>query len=862
MDYYNKSIDELYKELNSNKDGLTTEEAEKRISIYGKNILEEKKKKSKFIKFLEQFNDMMIIILIIVAIIMTLYGIFYSHEYTDPIVIGVVVLLNAIMGFIQEQKAEVTLEGLKKYTNSTCKVKRDGEIIVVDSSLLVPGDIVYFEAGDKVTVDARIIYETALSVDESPLTGESLPVKKIAKKLKGDLQIQDQVNTLFSGSAITNGRVTAIVTKTGMITEIGRIAVSLNTPYEVETPLEKKINEISKKLTILIFIILIFIFIYGKIILHYNFLSIIMLCVSLAVAAIPEGLPAVITITLSSGAAALAKKKTIVRQMTAVETLGSTDIICSDKTGTITQNKMTVKEVVAYNEDMLNHIALLCNDTTIQKDKYIGDPTETCLFEYLKTKKVNILEEITKNKRIIDAPFDSDRKLMSTINIIDNKNYMLVKGSLENLLLACNSVYIDGRKTKLTNALIDEIKAKEEELARKALRVIGFAYKDIKNIPANSDEVIEQEKDLIFVGLVGMIDPPRTSVKDSVKRCMKAGIRPIMITGDSLITASAIAKEVGILRNEEEAVLGSELDQYTDDELPEIVKKYNVYARVSPEHKRRIVNAWQKNGKVVAMTGDGVNDAPAIKDAHVGVGMGITGTEVTKSVADVILLDDSFSTIVVAVEEGRRIYNNIRNNVVYSLSSNFSEIFTILIGMFTGNTILLPIHILFIDLVTDSIPSICLAFEKSEKGIMDKDPRGIDKPIFTPFIYGSIISSSVIETIFVIITFFITKKYYSVDIAMSLALLSLVIQEIVYSFSCRNLKDSLFKQGVLSNKPFNYGILILIVIETLVFLTPIGKIVSVTTIEFTLILKVILFNFIGFILYELSKVILKKCLKD
>lgn len=861
MKFYEKNIKDVYKDLKSSEKGISSAEAQRRLEELGKNEIVEAKPKSPIKIFLNQFNDMMIIILIVVAVIMGIYGFIYSHDYTDSIVIAVVVLLNAIMGFIQEEKAEVTLEGLKKYAMSHCKTVRDGNIKVIDSRELVPGDVIVLEAGDKIPADARIISETNLSVDESPLTGESIPVKKCTRTLKGKLQIQDQSNMLFSGCNITNGRVEAIVVKTGMNTELGIIAVSLNTPYEVKTPLEIKINEMSKKITILIFVILVFMFFYG-LIMDYKILEIIMLCVSLAVAAIPEGLPAVITITLSGGAAALAKKKTIVRQMSAVETLGATDVICSDKTGTITQNKMKVKKTVIYNQEMFFLIAALANETLVDGENLVGDPTETCLFDYLYKKGKDPIKIKEENPRIMDAPFDSERKMMSSLNTINNENYVLVKGSIENLLKRCQYIYSEGKIIKLSKETIRRIQTDEQSLASQALRVIGFAYKKQEKKIVDSEELLNEENDLIYAGMAGIIDPPRQSVKQSVENCLKAGIRPVMITGDSLVTACAIAKEVGIIKDDSEGILGSDLDKYSDEELLSVVKKYNVYARVSPDHKRRIVAAWQGNNKVVAMTGDGVNDAPAIKDAHVGVGMGITGTEVTKSVADIILLDDSFSTIVVAVEEGRRIFTNIRNNMVYSLSSNFAEIFAVLIGMFTGHTILLPIHILFIDLITDSIPSICLSFEKSEKGIMEKMPRGLDKPMFTPFIYANIIFSAIIETIFVLITFFISLKLYTPEIAMTLALLSLVIQEILYAYVCRNLRDFAHRQGFFSNKVMNRGILGVIIIEALVFFTPIGKIISIATVNWSIILAVILCNLISFIIYELAKPILVKLFKD
>lgn len=854
---YSKDVNDVYKELNTSEKGLTINEVNKRLNIYDKNIIKEKKKENIFLRFLKQFKDIMIIILLVVALLLYIYGVLYSHEYTDTIVILVVVFINAITGFIQEEKANSVIDGLKKYEASTCKVKRNGKIDIADTSTLVPGDIIFLEAGDMVPADSRIITCENLKVDESPLTGESIPVIKTNETLNNNLIIQDQKNMIFLSSNITNGKCMAVVINTGMNTEIGKIASSLNKISNIETPLQIKIKEISKNLTIIVFIIMIFIFILA-LFNHYSFLEIIMLCSSLAVAAIPEGLPAVITISLSIGISNLAKKKTIVKQMQAVETLGSVDIICSDKTGTITQNKMTVKEEVIYDKEMLNYICALCNEGLIINNEYKGDPTETSLYGYLYKNNIDALKVRKENKRIIDAPFDSERKLSTTINKIGDKTYLLCKGSIDNLLNKC--AYINNNK--ITNKDINDIKDNEKKLASKALRVLGFAYKEINDIPKNSTEVINEENNLNFAGLLGMIDPPRDTVIKSVEMCKNAGIRPIMITGDSLDTASAIAKEIGIIDNDNEGILGNALDNYTDEELEQIVKNYSVYARVNPEHKERIVKAWQKNGKVVAMTGDGVNDAPAIKDAHVGVGMGITGTDVTKSAADIVLMDDSFSTIIIAVEEGRRIYNNIRNNIVYSLSSNFAEIFTIIIGLLSGNTILLPIYILFIDLVTDSVPSICLAFEKSEKNIMSQKPRGLNKSLFTPFIKSCFISSAIIEILFVCLTYFISLKLYNNEIAMSLALLSMVVQEIIYSISCRNLKEPVFKQGLFSNKAMNIGLTIIILIELLVFMTPLGKIISVESIKPSLVLIIFLINSSSFIIYELLKPLLKKVFKD
>ena len=848
---YSKNEEEIFKSLNSNINGLDSKEAKKRLSNYGQNIILSKKKKPWILRFLKQFNDTMIIILLVVALLLYFYGYFYSHEYTDTIVILFVVFINAIVGFIQEEKATLILRDLKKYETSTCKVKRNDKIIVINTKELVPGDIIYLESGETVPADIRILSCENLKVDESALTGESVPVQKSSDALKENLIIQEQKNMLFLGTNITNGKCTGIVVSTGKNSELGKIALSLNEIDRIETPLQLKIKELSKKITLIVFIILIFIFILA-LINKYTILEIIMLCSSLAVAAIPEGLPTVITITLSVGISNLAKKKTVVKQMQAVETLGAIDIICSDKTGTITQNKMSVNEEYILDENMLNYICALCNDGLIYKDKYVGDPTETCLYDCLYNKKLDPLKIRKKCERILDIPFDSERKMFTTLNKIDNDIYILCKGSMDSLI----------EKVNLTKSEKKNVLDKVKTLSKDALRTLGFAYKKINYIPKDIKELEKEENNLSFAGILGMIDPPRESVKKSVELCKNAGIRPIMITGDSIDTATAIAKNVGIIDNDNEAMLGSELDKYNDKELKDIVKRYSVFARVNPSHKERIVFALQNSGKIVAMTGDGVNDAPAIKDAHVGVGMGITGTDVTKSASDIVLMDDSFSTIVVAVEEGRRIYNNIRNNIVFSLSSNFAEIFTIVIGLLTKTTILLPIYILFIDLVTDSIPSICLSFEKSEDGIMNKKPRGINKPLFTSFIKSCIVSSAIIETIFVVLTYFISLKIYGQETAMSLALLSMVVQEIVYSVSCRNLKQSVIKQGLFSNKTMNYGLLLILLIEFIVFVTPLGKLISITSIDFTLILVVFLINLMSIFIYELIKPLLVRYFKD
>ena len=849
----NKDIGEIFKKYKVTLNGLSEKEADDRLKTYGFNKFKEAKKKSAILLFLKQFKDSMIIILLITAFLLLLYGLLYSHEYTDMIIILVVSFINGFIGFISELKAEKLVSSLKKYDNTTCKVKRDGEIKVISSENIVPGDIIILESGDLVPADIRIFKLKDAKVDESILTGESIPVEKMVMTVNSKT-ISDMVNMVFKGTHIVSGNITGIVIATGMDTEMGKIYEQSNTKKIVKTPLELKIEELSRNLTIIIFVFIIFIFILS-IIKGYTYLETIMLCASLCVAAIPEGLPAVITVTLSGGIKALAKKNTIVKSVKAIETLGEVDVICSDKTGTITLNQMTVTKDLIYNEEMTKYIMALCNEGLIYDDKLVGDPTETCLYSYLKTKDIDCLKLRKENKRIDYVPFTSERKISTTINKIGNKMFVLTKGSTEKIIDKCS--YLNNKK--ITASDKELILKTEKEYTSDGLRVLAFAYKEIKKIPKNLEDC---EESLRFVGLVGIIDPLRDTVIKSVNEAKNAGIRVIMITGDSLGTAKSIGMQSGIIESSDEAILGEELDNYDDDELIDIINKYNVYARVNPLHKVRIVKTLQKQHKVVCMTGDGVNDAPAIKNSHIGVGMGISGTDITKEVSDIVLVDDSFSTIVTAVEEGRRIYTNIRNNVVYSLSSNFAEIFIVLVGLLTNNLILLPIHILFIDLVTDSIPSIALAFEKSEKNIMKKPPRGQDKEMFTPFVRMNIVTSFLIESIYALITYYYGLLYFNQKTAITFALLSVVVQEIVYALSCRNLKESIIKQGIFSNKIMNISLVIIILIELLVFLTPAGNILRIETVNLKDFLLIFIFNSTAVIFYEGFKPVLKRFFKD
>ena len=875
MKYYDEEVDKVLASLETNENGLSTQEAEARLNRYGLNKLKETNKKSKLSKFLDQFKDMMIVVLLIAAVFSGISSYLNGEAYTDTIVIIAVVLLNAIMGFAQELKADYAVESLRKMTTPNAKVIRNGQVTICSSEKIVPGDILSLEAGDTVPADARVIWEVSSSVDESMLTGESEPIEKNVDVVSSDAQINERINMVYSGCNVVYGKLKAVVVKTGMDTELGKIASSVQKDKEVLSPLQIKINNISKVLSIIIALIIGFVLIYG-IAKGNDTLEIIMLCISLAVAAIPENLPTVITVTLSLGTTAMAKKNTIVRKISSVETLGSIDIICSDKTGTITQNKMTVKEVIFNNKnykvekepiensELLIDLMVLCNDSKFDpqdKENLIGDPTETALFKYAMDMGYNPQNIVNENKRVAEVPFDSDRKMMTTINTVQNKIIVATKGSLDSLLKKCTSYYENGNVYEINEKQIQKILNFEKEMAQKSLRVLSFAYKVIKEVPSE-DELVAVESNLTFVGLVGMMDPPRETVKESIKTCREAGIRPIMITGDSLSTATAIAKEIGIIQEGTGVIEGKELDKLSDEQLIKEVSKYSVYARVQPEHKVRIVKAWQANNKVVAMTGDGVNDAPAIKLAHVGIGMGKTGTEVTKSVADVILVDDSFSTIVDAVGEGRKIYDNIRNGIIYSLASNFAEILVVIVGLFNNIEIFLPLHILYINLATDSIPSICLAFEKAAKGIMKRKPKPVNAPFFTPFVIASLAVSALFKAVSVLGTYYFANMYYGQDVARTMAFLCMVVQEMVYALNCRNLKEPIVKQGIFSNKAMNIGMLILIVMQLLVFLTPIGSIFEIVPLTLTHLLIIILINIVGFGVIELSKFGVRKLFKD
>ena len=868
--FYQMEKQEVFDAVESSADGLTSDEASERLSEDGKNILKEKNKRKPIKIFFSQFANMMILLLILVGGVSLVYSIVNHESVIEAVVIFSCVMVNAIMGFIQEMKSENAIDSLKTMTSSKVQVKRNGAWIEVDASELVVGDVISLDAGDKVPADARILEAVSLKVDESVLTGESLSVEKFDDVLTGNKLIQDQTNILFSGTSIVNGRAEAIVIFTGMDTELGKIAGTLDKAEEALTPLQMKIKKVSGFITVIACILVAITLCYG-LVLKKDALSIIMLCISMILASVPEVLPVSITATLTIGVEQMAKKKTVVKQLSAIETLGSTQIICSDKTGTITTNQMTLVEIYAnekkyidikknYKElDICNHILGLCNDTVSDsknKGEFMGDPVEIALSKYLYNLGENIEHLKSEHERVDEIPFDSTRKMMTTLNDFDGKLMVLTKGGYSEIIKHCNRFLKNGKILKITPVVKNKYLQKEKAMSKKAYKVLALAYKPIET------KAEFNEDDLVLVGMVGLVDPPKDGVKEAVEKCKQAKIKPIMITGDSLATALAVAKDVGIAKNDSQAIEGSAIDGLTDDELASFVKKYTVFARVTPDHKVRIVRAFQSGGKVVAMTGDGVNDAPALKLAHVGVGMGRSGTDVTKNVADIILMDDSFSTIVTAVEEGRRIYNNVIRTILYNLSSNFTEIFLILIGMLMMKDIISPIHILYIDLVADTIPSIALAFEKDNKNSMKQKPFGLSRRVFTPFMISSIVVSALIETAISIGVFVIANKYIGYGAAQTLTLLSIVINEYIFTYNCKELKDFSFKKGLFNNKVMNISTLILLLIQVVVFFTPVGFVFGLSSISAVQFLAVMGINILGFFLIEVSKPILNKLFKD
>ena len=805
MKYYLESSSEVFGEVKSTENGLTSEQARRRSAETGKNKLAEGKKTPLILRFLSQFADPMIIILIAAAVISAITSVLQKEFPSDVIIIMFVVIVNAILGVYQESKAEKAIEALQKMAAATTKVLRDGKVCEIPSEDLTVGDVVLLEAGDAVPADGRIFESASLKIEESALTGESVPVNKFIKAIglegQKDVPLGDRKNMMYMGSTVVYGRGKAVITSIGMDTEMGKIAGALSSAKDEQTPLQKKLGQLSKILSFIVLGICVFMFAFDIVRalvtgteMNLDFLlGSFMLAVSLAVAAIPEGLAAVVTVVLSIGVTNMSKKNAIIRKLTAVETLGCAQIICSDKTGTLTQNKMTVVEHYCDNEKMLAEGMALCTDVNLDDDgNLVGEPTEMALVAYTMSLGMNKNELLKSAPRVGEAPFDSNRKMMSTIHKTADGILQFTKGAPDEILKHCTRIFKNGEVSPLTDADRDAVLKKNKEFADRALRVLACGYKQLSCVPEDqSPDNIENE--LVFCGLVGMIDPVRPEVKAAIEECRGAGIRPIMITGDHKDTAVAIALELGIIKDKSEAITGAELDDISDEDFKEKVTQYSVYARVQPEHKVRIVNAWKSRGMITAMTGDGVNDAPSIKSADIGVGMDITGTDVTENVADMVLADDNFATIVSAVEEGRRIYDNIRKSIQFLLSSNLSEVMAIFTANLLGFTILKPVHLLWINLVTDCFPALALSMEKGEKDLMKRPPRKSSDGIFAGGVGFDVVYQGLFVTLLTLAAYFIghfmeAGRWELTESAdgMTMAFLTMSMCEIFHSFNMRS----------------------------------------------------------------------------
>ena len=819
MKPYLQPIGEVFADVKSCENGLTAEESEARLQSQGKNKLAEGKKEPMILRFLKQFIEPMTLILIVAAIISAVMSGLNKEFPTDVIIIMSVVVINAILGVLQESKAEKAIDALQKIAAATSKVIRDGRIVVVKSEDLVVGDVIVLEAGDAVPADARIIECASMKVEEAALTGESVPVIKTVEAITSngaDVPLGDRKNMVFMGSTVVYGRGKAVIVGTGMNTEMGKIANALQTAKEGKTPLQQKLSQLSKVLTYMVIGICVVIFAISLIRAAVDktlmddtantILNTFMIAVSLAVAAIPEGLATVVTIVLSIGVTNMSKRNAIIRKLTAVETLGCTQIICSDKTGTLTQNKMTVVEHYGDDEKLLANAMSLCSDAEydVEKGEATGEPTECALVNYASTLDLDKNVQKTLYPRIGEIPFDSMRKMMTTVHR-DQEGAIVqyTKGAPDEIVKRCTHVYENGAVVEMTEQKRDEILAQNKAMADKALRVLAVAQKTLAKEP--DDYTSEaMEKDMCFVGLVGMIDPVRPEVLPAIEECRKAGIRPIMITGDHKDTAVAIAMQLGIITDPSQAITGAELDKISDEDFANDVEKYSVYARVQPEHKTRIVNAWRAKGYITAMTGDGVNDAPSIKNADIGVGMGITGTDVTKNVADMILADDNFATIVSAAGEGRRIYDNIRKSIQFLLASNLSEVLSIFMATLLGFTIFKPAHLLWINLITDCFPALSLGMEAPEKDIMSRPPRNPKDGIFANGMGVAIAYQGVFLTAITLASFYLGRDviaqmpqhvnaaYTPADVGSSMAFLTLSMAEIFHAFNMRSLHGSIF----------------------------------------------------------------------
>ena len=843
------------------REGLTEEEVKIRQEKYGKNKLKDKKKESIIIKFIKQFNDFMIITLIIASIISAVISKMQGeNDYVDSIIIIGIVIFNALMGVIQEAKAEKSIEALKQMTPQITKVIRNGKTTEINAEDLVKGDIVILETGNFIPADCRIIESHNLKIEESSLTGEAEPSLKEANIIcKKDIPLGDMKNMAFMASTVVNGTGKAIVTETGMETKVGQIANMIIEDEAPETPLQKKLGEVGKILGIACLAICIIIFIIG-LIKKIEPIEMFMTAVGLAVAAIPEGLPAIVTIMLSIGVTKMAKRNSIIRKLPAVETLGSSNVICSDKTGTLTQNKMKVVEVKSKNPKFIITMATLCTDCEItvenNQEKVIGEPTEKAIVEEGLHIGCNKKETEKIFPRINEIPFDSNRKMMTTIHRMGSKYRIICKGAPDVLLDKCTKEVLEiGDSQDIKVKTLDKLKIKNgnEQMAHKALRVIAVAFKDVTELPSKIDSSTI-ENNLTFVGLIGMIDPPREGVKEAVKTCKTAGIKTVMITGDHLETAKAIAKDLGILNNGEKAITGQELDKMTQEQLEKNIKEYSVFARVTPEHKVRIVKAWQRNGAVVAMTGDGVNDSPALKNANIGIAMGKNGTDVAKNAADIILTDDNFVTIVEAVKQGRNIYDNIKKAVHFLLSTNIGEIVTIFVGLILGlKSPLLAIQLLWINLVTDSLPAIALGLEKPEKDIMQRKPIDSKKGIFANGLWNKIILEGTMIGVFTLVAFSIGNKYYTLEVARTMAFLSIGFLELIHSINVKNEK-SIFETGLFENKYLVGSFVLGIFVQTIVVVVPaFAKVFEVVPLSLTQWIITIAISILTIPVIELQK---------
>ena len=900
--WFNKTVEEVEKELGTNKEnGLSSKKVEENRAKYGLNELKEKKKESLLQKFIDQFKDFSIIVLIIAAIVSGVVGVMQGEGFTDTVIILIVVLLNAVIGVAQESKAEKSLEALKKLSAHAAKVIRDGKETAIPARELVPGDLVIIETGDYISADLRVIEAVNLKSQEASLTGESVPVEKRTDAIQEtEVGVGDRKNMLFSSSLITYGRGKAIVVKTGMNTEVGKIADMINQTEDQETPLQKKLNSLGKTLGMAALTICAVIFVIG-LLQGKEIINMFMTAVSLAVAVIPEGLVAVSTIVLAIGVQKMVKKNAIVKKLPAVETLGSSTVICSDKTGTLTQNKMTVEKIFCNdvtadiekaetNEDFrkLIYDCMLCNDSRVLENGEIaGDPTETALVD-LALKLDYPVSIMRENPRVAEVPFDSNRKLMSTVNGKDGKYIVYTKGGLDEILRKCDSYLYKGSVRHNLSDYAEWIRTNNEHMANEALRVLAFAYKEIDHVPSKY-EMENLESGLTFIGMVGMIDPPREEAKKAVEKCKHAGIKTVMITGDHKATAVAIAKKIGILENDNEALTGLELDKISDEQLAKDVRKYSVYARVSPEHKVRIVKAWQKNGEIVAMTGDGVNDSPALKTADIGCAMGTVGTEVAKEAADVILTDDNFATIVSAVEEGRRIYDNILKVIQFLLSCNVGEVIVLLLATLFAPTIgrvfgiydismiqvLLPIHILWINLVTDTFPALALAFDPANKDIMDRKPVKKDEGIFTKGRTFRIVYQGFMIGLLTLAAYLIgigstktaignlTLEETKIEVGQTMAFTVLAFSELIHVFNIRDNKNSIFKTGILGNSILIYAVVISALLMGVILVIPqLREIFSIPILPVGNIIETVLLIIAPVVIVELMKLFKVNTAKD